>query len=694
VPAPFGVLGRVVTAIVPVGSDLVYSTLIDRRNPMDRATWPCFDCRGAGVYDFVVGAPRPMQGARRGCVHFLVILIRSRTRYCGVATAMSKRRIMVTVHGLSRRSWKRDVEGGFKSSGEEAPWEFHHFWYNRLAILPLVGSFLRGRLVRRFRQALCEQASDKADLLVIFASGYGMNVVGWSLAEWPPVHGPTIDLLYCNPGLLNRAFRWDDLIRSGRVNQIAGIDPADATAGVWKGWQSPEWRQIKGYLLGVGALFSLPLLLGLTYLLLPADARQSIGPWIFRGYGILILPAIIYIARRLSSQTAEQVRSGDRRPPVLYLRSFRDDDGFRPDAFSLSLHGPATSFEEALAKLFSELGPVIAIGQPGEENLPTIGAARLYVSHERWQSEVEKLVGEARAVVYLLCSTPGARWEFRRILDLGASRKLILVFPPVSLAELQTRWLALMAELGDACPFTLPPDPGPRAIYGVFTTEGHLCLFESPNIRREQKQVLFGLSCYSGPLDELRRFLDAPGRPTEAQPPSESPAASPAVENGSKPVPLSRPSETQEARSLPRPAPARNSAARSRRVGSTLAAGLIGVVLGAQLALRVVAADDHQNYDWTSRVSFLTLAILGGGIGVLLARIAIRLRPFGADPRRGMRALVGGSVVGVVMLGLALAGSVMTSQERAIAEELTVVGMMTLMGAMFGGLAGYFTDQA
>jgi TM2 domain-containing membrane protein YozV len=122
----------------------------------------------------------------------------------------------------------------------------------------------------------------------------------------------------------------------------------------------------------------------------------------------------------------------DPRPPVLYLRSFRDDDdahiddgGSRAVGLTMELVRPPSP-EEELAELLARFGPVVAIGKPGEP-LPELGAARLYVPHDRWQRKVLDLMAAAGLVVVRVGTSPGVLWEIEQALRDVPRQRLVLV---------------------------------------------------------------------------------------------------------------------------------------------------------------------------------------------------------------------------------------------------------------------------
>jgi hypothetical protein len=100
-------------------------------------------------------------------------------------------------------------------------------------------------------------------------------------------------------------------------------------------------------------------------------------------------------SQRLMAINAVEVMATDPRPPVLYLRSFKDDgavllDSEKPRTMAWIHRGlAATTPEQESAVALSSVGPVVAVGRPSEP-LPELGAARLYVAHEAWQAEVDR----------------------------------------------------------------------------------------------------------------------------------------------------------------------------------------------------------------------------------------------------------------------------------------------------------------
>src|SRR5262249_33611427 len=109
------------------------------------------------------------------------------------------------------------------------------------------------------------------------------------------------------------------------------------------------------------------------------------------------------LVERLDLETIDKHFRDGGPAPVVYLRSFQDDD---------PRGGEAT--ERELGSIFATLGPVVAIGRPGE-GLPPLGATRVYVDNDRWQTVAADLIGRAGAIIFRVGATAGLRWELEQI---------------------------------------------------------------------------------------------------------------------------------------------------------------------------------------------------------------------------------------------------------------------------------------
>ena len=121
--------------------------------------------------------------------------------------------------------------------------------------------------------------------------------------------------------------------------------------------------------------------------------------------------------RRLRAAMARPAEAVvDKRPPVPYLRAFDDDalGATPPDLAQINPLCMATREENFTAAL-QQIGPVMAIGRPGEL-LPPLGAERIYVDDAHWQSRVIELMSQARLVVLRLGASAGLWWEIEQAL--------------------------------------------------------------------------------------------------------------------------------------------------------------------------------------------------------------------------------------------------------------------------------------
>ena len=139
--------------------------------------------------------------------------------------------------------------------------------------------------------------------------------------------------------------------------------------------------------------------------------------------------ALIIRVRKLAAVDAAALMEEDTRAPVLYLRSFGDDGEGVMGHTSRAQGFLAPTVEEKLAAAMRHVRPFVAIGRPGEA-LPELGAARMYVSDERWQDEIIALMERARIVLLRIGDTPGFWWEVRQVMERVEMARVVFFFPP------------------------------------------------------------------------------------------------------------------------------------------------------------------------------------------------------------------------------------------------------------------------
>ncbi len=142
-----------------------------------------------------------------------------------------------------------------------------------------------------------------------------------------------------------------------------------------------------------------------------------------------VVALFIFIrARRYFQVSADALLEADRRPPILFLRSFTDDERTRylnPQASLIDF-----SLETRLANHFMRFGPFIAIGSP-KQTVPLPGAARVLLPDDEWQERVLAWMSEASLIVMYCGITKWVNWELRHVIEAGRATSLILMFPQI-----------------------------------------------------------------------------------------------------------------------------------------------------------------------------------------------------------------------------------------------------------------------
>jgi hypothetical protein len=148
---------------------------------------------------------------------------------------------------------------------------------------------------------------------------------------------------------------------------------------------------------------------------------------------------------------------------VLYLRPFRDDEALRTmdthySANQISAHGSEYSvvqsgltLEEQLVAALRTIGPVIAVGRPGEP-VPEAGAIRTYRPDDEWRDAVLDLMRRARFVFIVLGPDDGLAWELTQaVRNVPPHRLALVALDPLISREEYTRLQGLLeSQLDDA----------------------------------------------------------------------------------------------------------------------------------------------------------------------------------------------------------------------------------------------------
>jgi hypothetical protein len=174
-----------------------------------------------------------------------------------------------------------------------------------------------------------------------------------------------------------------------------------------------------------------PMLLMNIFLVAVVVAIPYLALLMFRAAGGRSLRA----SRRYLRVSLEQAQATDPRPPVLFLRSFRDDAVALPPpkagiAFRLFNFAERNkSLDELLLEEGTSLGPVVALGNPTDE-VPPYGAARAYFQHGDWQTMVSRLMNDAAAIVICVDDTESLWWEIKYVVEQQYLNKTLFLLHP------------------------------------------------------------------------------------------------------------------------------------------------------------------------------------------------------------------------------------------------------------------------
>jgi hypothetical protein len=177
-------------------------------------------------------------------------------------------------------------------------------------------------------------------------------------------------------------------------------------------------------------------------------------------FQVIVLGRMLRYRMRLDQRGARLALATARSRPILFLRPFA------LDALPVSpLEGKwygflnpfawldKRTFEEHLSSTFEDVGPVIAIGRPGEEVAP-LGAAREYADDATWQDVVLDRAAASQFVIMEVDATPGMAWELEHVPERVGLRRVLIVLPPgpdlfeKRPPEWYRRWAELRSRLG------------------------------------------------------------------------------------------------------------------------------------------------------------------------------------------------------------------------------------------------------
>ena len=198
---------------------------------------------------------------------------------------------------------------------------------------------------------------------------------------------------------------------------------------------------------------------------------------------------------RHEARTAEEVLAADPRKPVLYLRSFTVDDQLLLSApgrwawlARLFTYTATVGPEQELAFIMERVGPVVAIGKPGER-LPELGAARRYAGDDEWRQVVGNFMDDSALVVIRAGETANVWWETEEAFTRCAPERVILVAlgSPKSLATFDRRFTERFGKPSAPAPRPRPWMPDLlRRLFAKGFTIGKVIFFDQDGTPHEE----------------------------------------------------------------------------------------------------------------------------------------------------------------------------------------------------------------
>jgi len=205
--------------------------------------------------------------------------------------------------------------------------------------------------------------------------------------------------------------KYADTVRSGRRSRT-------------RGW-TYRWL---GYLLLLGVI---------PTALMQLTMRDSVRGSEYLGFvfvgaaATMLLLGFLLVLRsnQLKAVSVTQAVSGAGGRPVMYLRSFTTDRLNILRNVGRALNGSELETDEqVLADAVSPIGPLIAIGRPGER-FAGLGASRMYVGDD-WKQRVLAVIKDAQLVVISIGDSQGLWWEVKNVVQAIPPRRVLIWVAP------------------------------------------------------------------------------------------------------------------------------------------------------------------------------------------------------------------------------------------------------------------------
>ena len=256
-------------------------------------------------------------------------------------------------------------------------------------------------------------------------------------------------------------------------------------------------------------------LIGVLVVPLPSDPHAASNAARMTDSATLLGFFLLVRGRRHFQVSADALLAVDRRPPILFLRSFEDDEKQRfSDARRALLD---FSLETRLANHVMHFGPFIAIGSP-KESLPQLGAARVLLSDDDWQGRVVEWMKSAQLIIMYSGKTQWVNWELRKIVDSGRATSLILMFPEIRAWRRSKRDADVAARVEHIrAVFAGTPWSRDLAAYNDFTGLRSMLFFADGSMLMVRSRSRSRDAYHLSALIAHRHLLDAPAEPDIAK---------------------------------------------------------------------------------------------------------------------------------------------------------------------------------
>jgi hypothetical protein len=138
---------------------------------------------------------------------------------------------------------------------------------------------------------------------------------------------------------------------------------------------------------------------------------------------------IFSLGRRMRAVPADRILRDRSTLPVLFLRSFGDDDLVDPTPRMIPMGDFfPRRYEESFERALRPVGPLVAIGRPGS-SVSELGSGRFYVPDHAWRDAINFIRQRAVTVLFVVGRTEGLWWEIETSLREVAPERLLFFFP-------------------------------------------------------------------------------------------------------------------------------------------------------------------------------------------------------------------------------------------------------------------------